>query len=242
MTEAVNSGRSGNIKVLLIEDNLGIKDIVAITLEIRWSDAELLHANLGEVGVELARTELPDLIILDLGLPDIDGFEVLSRIRGFSDVPLVILTVRGEEIDRIRGLEAGADDYMVKPFSPGELVARLKALLRRSPMTKTTAEVADNPSIRGRLTIDFNSHKVSVSGRLLKLGPREYDLLYMLVTNAGKVLSNEMLLEEVFPEHRTDTKFLEVYINKLRGKLEEDPDNPTMIISEGEAGYKFANE
>ena len=215
---------------------------MAITLELRWSDAELLHTHLGERGVELARTELPDLVLLDLGLPDIDGFEVLSQIRGFSDVPLVILTVRGEEKDRIKGLESGADDYMVKPFSPGELIARMKALLRRSPMTKTTAKVADKPSIRGRLTFDFNSQKVSVSGKLLKLGPREYDLLYMLVTNAGKVLSNEMLLEEVFPEHGTDTKFLEVYINKLREKLEEDPDNPTMIINEGGVGYKFAGQ
>jgi len=108
-------------------------------------------------------------------------------------------------------------------------------------MTKTTAKVADRLSIRGRLTIDFNSQKVSVSGKLLKLGPREYDLLYMLVTNTGKVFSNEMLLEEVFPEHGTDTKFLEVYINKLREKLEEDPDNPTMIINDGGVGYKFAD-
>jgi len=120
------------MKALLIEDDLGIKDIVNITLELRWSEANLIYTHLGEEGVELAKTELPDIIILDLGLPDTDGFEVLSQIRGFSDVPIVILTVRGEEKDRIKGLELGADDYIIKPFSPGELIARLKALLRRS--------------------------------------------------------------------------------------------------------------
>jgi two-component system KDP operon response regulator KdpE len=128
---------------------------------------------------------------------------------------------------------------MVKPFSPGELIARMKALLRRGPAIKTTAKVADKSSIKGKLTIDVNNQKVSVNGKLLKLGPREYNLLYMLVTNAGKVLSNDILLSEVFPEHGADTKFLEVYINKLREKLEDSPNNPTMIIDEGGAGYKF---
>ena len=229
------------MKVLMVEDNPEIIEIVAQIMKIRWPEVQLISTFLGKEGVELVKKELPGIVILDLGLPDIDGFQVLRQIRSFSDVPVIILTVRGGEEDKIRGLEEGADDNMVKPFSPGELVARLQALLRRSPMTKTAAEVADKPSVRGRLTIDFNSQKVSVSGKLLKLGPREYDLLYMLVTNAGKVLSNEMLLEEVFPEHGTDTKFLEVYINKLREKLEEDPDNPTMIISEGGVGYKFAD-
>ena len=227
------------MKALLIEDDLGIKDIVNITLELRWSEANLIHTHLGEKGVDLAKTELPDIIILDLGLPDTDGFEVLSQIRSFSDVPIVILTVRGEEKDRIKGLELGADDYIVKPFSPAELIARLKALLRRSQMSEITTKVADEPSIKDKLRIDFNSQSVSVGNKLLKLSPREYDLLYHLVNNAGIVLSKQVLMEEIFPEHGSDTQFLEVYINRLKDKLEEDPNNPTMILNEGGTGYKF---
>ncbi len=191
--------------------------------------------------MQLAKKELPDIIILDLGLPDIDGFEVLSQIRRFTDVPVLILSARGEEKYKIKGLELGADDYMVKPFSSGELMARLKALLRRRPMTETTAKVADKSSIRDNLKIDFTSQNVSVDGKLLKLGPREYDLLNHLVNNKGTVLSKQVLMEEVFPEHGADTQFLDVYINRLREKLEEDPHNPRIIINEGKIGYKFVD-
>ena len=227
------------MKVLLIEDDPEIMTAVAQALEFRWHEANLVFSFWGEKGVELAKTELPDIIILDLGLPDTDGFQVLRQVRSFSDVPVVILTVRGDEENKIKGLELGADDYMVKPFSPGELVARLKALLRRSQMPKTTANVADKPSIKGKLRIDFTSQGVSVGDKLLKLSPREYDLLHQLVTNAGVVLSNQTLLKEVFPEHGADTRFLEVYIKKLKEKLGEDPDSPTMIVNEGRTGYKF---
>lgn len=229
------------MKVLIIEDDPEIIDVVALTLELKWSDVSLISTFLGEKGVELAKEELPDIIILDLGLPDITGFEVLKQIRAFSDVPLVILTVRGEEMDKVRGLELGADDYMVKPFSPGELLARLKALLRRGHMPEIKAQVAGKLFVRGKLRIDFTSREVSVGDKLVKLGPREYDLLYMLVTNAGVVLLNQKLLEEVFPEHKADTQFLDVYIKKLRERLEEDPDSPEMILSEGGIGYKFVS-
>ncbi|MFC2011124.1 response regulator transcription factor [Chloroflexota bacterium] len=227
------------MKVLLIEDDPGIIDVVTLTLELRWSDVNLTSTFSGEKGVELARTELPDLIILDLGLPDTDGFQVLRRIRGFCDVPVVILTVRGEELDKIKGLEMGADDYIIKPFSPGELLARMQALLRRSQMTEAGAKVGDRPSIRGKLRVDFSSREVSLGDKILKLSPREYDLLYHLMTNEGKVLSNETLLAEIFPEHGADIKFLKVYINRLKEQLEMDPSNPTMIVNEGDMGYKF---
>jgi two-component system KDP operon response regulator KdpE len=202
----------------------------------------LIFTFLGKEGVELAKTEQPDLIMLDLGLPDIDGFQVLRQIRDFSDVPVVILTVRGEEMDKIKGLELGADDYIIKPFSPGELLARMKALLRRSSMSKTTGNVEGKssvPSIKGKLRIDFTSGEVSIGDRLLKLGPREYELLHLLVTNEGAVLSKQALLKKVFPEQEGDTRFVDVYINKLREKLEENPGEPQMILKEGETGYKF---
>ena len=230
------------MKVLLIEDNSEIVDIVTITLQLRWAEVTLISTFLGNEGVELAKTEQPDLIMLDLGLPDIDGFQVLRQIRDFSDVPVVILTVRGEEMDKIKGLELGADDYIIKPFSPGELLARMKALLRRSSMSKTTGNVDDKssvPSIKGKLRIDFTSGEVSIGDRLLKLGPREYELLHLLVTNEGAVLSKQALLKKVFPEHEGDTRFVDVYINKLREKLEENPGKPQMILKEGETGYKF---
>lgn len=230
------------MKVLLIEDNSEIVDIVTITLQLRWAEVTLISTFLGNEGVELAKTEQPDLIMLDLGLPDIDGFQVLRQIRDFSDVPVVILTVRGEEMDKIKGLELGADDYIIKPFSPGELLARMKALLRRSSMSKTTGNVDDKssvPSIKGKLRIDFTSGEVSIGDRLLKLGPREYELLHLLVTNEGVVLSKQALLKKVFPEQEGDTRFVDVYINKLREKLEENPEKPQMILKEGETGYKF---
>jgi len=230
------------MKVLLIEDNSEIVDIVTITLQLRWAEVTLISTFLGNEGVELAKTEQPDLIMLDLGLPDIDGFQVLRQIRDFSDVPVVILTVRGEEMDKIKGLELGADDYIIKPFSPGELLARMKALLRRSSMSKTTGNVDDKssvPSIKGKLRIDFTSGEVSIGDRLLKLGPREYELLHLLVTNEGTVLSKQALLKKVFPEQEGDTRFVDVYINKLREKLGENPQKPQMILKEGETGYKF---
>ncbi len=230
------------MKVLLVEDSPEIVDIVTITLKIRWPEVTLISTFLGKAGVELAKTELPDIIVLDLGLPDTDGFQVLRQIRDFSDVPVVILTVRGEETDKIRGLELGADDYIVKPFSPGELLARLRALLRRSLMSETTRKVGGKlsiPSIKGKLRIDFTSQEVSIGDRLIKLGPREYELLYHLATNEGKVVSNQTLLEKVFPENKDNIKFLEVYMKKLREKLEEYPDKPETIVNEGETGYKF---
>ena len=230
------------MKVLLIEDNSEIVDVVTITLQLRWAEVTLISTFLGNEGVELAKTEQPDLIMLDLGLPDIDGFQVLRQIRDFSDVPVVILTVRGEEMDKIRGLELGADDYIIKPFSPGELLARMKALLRRSSMSKTTGNVDDKssvPSIKGKLRIDFTSGEVSIGDRLLKLGPREYELLHLLVTNEGAVLYKQAVLKKVFPEQEDDTRFVDVYINKLKEKLGENPEKPQMILKEGETGYKF---
>jgi two-component system KDP operon response regulator KdpE len=230
------------MKVLLIEDNLGIKDIVAITLELKWSDADLIHSHLGKNGVELARTELPDIIILDLGLPDITGFEVLRHVRKFSDVPVIILTARGEEKNKLEGLDLGADDYIVKPFSSNELIARMKALLRRSQMTEKTDKIIDRAHTRDKLRIDFSTEEVRIGGKLLKLSPREFELLSLLVTDEGKVLSNQVLLEKVFPEQKDDIRFLKVYMNRLSEKLGDNPDNPTIILNEGGQGYKFIGQ
>lgn len=228
------------MKVLLIEDDPEIIESVALILDFRWPEASLISTFFGEKGVGLVKTEVPDVIILDLGLPDMDGFEVLRQIRSFSDVPLVILTVMGDEINKIKGLELGADDYIVKPFSPGEFLARVKAILRRRETPATRAEVTEKPFIRGRLRIDFASQEVSVGDKLLKLIPSEYALLYELVTNEGEVLSNQVLLEKVFgPGQAPNTEYLRIFIKRLKEKLEQEPGNPTMILYEEGKGYRF---
>jgi len=230
------------MRVLVVEDSTDIIETVALTLELRWPEANLISTSYGEKGVELAKKQLPDVIILDLGLPDMDGFEVLRQIRGFSDVPLIILTARGDEGAKIKGLEMGADDYIVKPFSAGEFLARVKAALRHSQMPAKTAKVGEKPFIRGSLRIDFTSREVSVDDKPIRLTRSEYDLLYQLVTNEGKVLSSQMLLDKVWgPEHTADTEYVKVYIESLRKSLKEPPGNPTMILNVGDTGYKFVS-
>ncbi|MFH1032117.1 MAG: response regulator transcription factor [Chloroflexota bacterium] len=227
------------MKVLSVEDSTEIIESVAQTIELRWPEASLLSTTFGQTGVELAQKEHPDVVILDLGLPDIDGFQVLRQIRRFSDVPVVILTVRGEEMDKIRGLELGADDYMVKPFSPGEFLARVKAVIRRKQMPPAATEPAQKPFIRGALRIDFRSREISIGNKLMKVSPREYDLLSELVTNEGKVLSKQRLLEKIWgPDRREDFSFLEAYINRLKEMLQKEPGHPMMILNEDE-GYKL---
>ena len=228
------------MKILIIEDDPTIIELVARALKTTWVEVNLISTVYGEEGIELVKKELPEIIILDLMLDDMDGFEVLRQIRLFSDVLVVILTARGDEDNKIRGLQEGADDYIVKPFSTGELVARMKSLIRRKDITEATAKVAEKPSTR-RLSIDFANQKVSVGGSLLRLGPSAYELLYLLVTSEGAVFSKKALMKKVFPERGDDfdTEIVDIFINKLREKLEEDPKNPKMILNDGTTGYKF---
>jgi DNA-binding response OmpR family regulator len=184
------------------------------------------------------REELPDLVLLDVMMPEMDGFETLQRIREVSNVPVIMLTVKSEEEDKVRGLELGADDYVTKPFSPRELSSRIKALLRRtempSPMEKTVLKIDD------RLSIDFERHEVWVEDERIKLRPTEYRLLYHLVNNSGWVMSHETLLSKVWgPEYRDEIQYLRLYINYLRKKIEVDPANPRYILTERGLGYRF---
>lgn len=228
------------MKLLIIEDSTEIVETVAQTINLRWPEASLLSTGSGQAGVELAKKELPDLIVLDLGLPDINGFEVLRQIRRFSDVPVVILTVRGEEIDKIRGLELGADDYITKPFSPGEFLARLKAALRHKQMPTATGGTAEKPFIRGGLRIDFQTREVAVGNQLIKLSPSHYELLRELVINEGKVLSRQMLLEKVWgPNFTGNIDYVDVYIKGLKEILDKEPGHPIQIMEEGGTGYKL---
>jgi DNA-binding response OmpR family regulator len=192
----------------------------------------------GYQALEKVTREIPDLVILDIMMPDMDGFEALTKIREISSVPVIFLSVKAEEQDRVHGLDLGADDYITKPFSPRELVSRIKAVLRRtepeSNNRKTIIVVDDD------LKIDFEQRRVWVRGKEVRLRATEYRLLYQLVSNAGKLLTHETLLSRVWgPEYRDEDQYVRLYITYLRQKIEKDPKNPVYIISERGLGYRF---
>ncbi len=226
------------MKILIVEDSLEIIDAVAQTIELRWPEASFISTTMGETGVEMARTEQPDIIILDLGLPDVTGFQVLREIRSFSNVPVVILTVRGEEIDKIKGLEMGADDYVMKPFSPGELLARLRAVHRRRERATQTYYSNGKTYIRDKLRVDFTSHEVSVGDKRLKLAPSVYEILYELIANETKVVSRQQLLEKT---GETSIEYIDYCVKKLKETLEAELGHPVLIVEEDGKSYKFVS-
>jgi len=226
------------MKVVIIEDDPEIVEAVSLCFDLRWPDVEVVSANEGINGLDLIEKESPDIVILDVGLPDIDGFEVCRRIRLFADVPIIMLTVKDQEFDKVKGLELGADDYITKPFSHVELLARVKAVLRRSTMPQLEEE--EEPLTVGKLRIDFASHEVRVDGTEVKLTPTEYSLLHFLARNAGRVIQHRVLLEKVWGADYVDsTDYLKVYIQRLRVKLMDDPQNSKIILSERGVGYKL---
>lgn len=227
-----------NMKILVIEDNPQIIEAISLCFELRWPEVSITSASNGNQGVEMVEAESPDMIILDLGLPDIDGFTVLRDVRSFSDVPIIILTIRGNEIDKVKGLELGADDYIVKPFNHAELLARIKAVLRRTtmPQLKDTEQIVISPELK----IDFATPCLHRKGQTVKLTPIESNLLYHLVRNEGKTLSHRYLLEKIWGEEYSDAiEYLKVYIQRLRSKLEDDSNQPKIVTTERGLGYKF---
>ncbi len=230
------------MKILVIEDSLDIIDAVAQIIELRWPEASFISTTLGETGVEMARREQPDVIILDLGLPDVDGFQVLREIRAFSGVPVIILTIRQEEIDKIKGLELGADDYIVKPFLPGEFLARVRAVLRRRQIPQEGDYTDEKTFIRGRLRVDFVSQEVSIGDKLLKFSPSQFEILHELVANENKVVSKQKLLEKIGgSEQRTSTEYLDACVKRLKETLEREPSHRMSIVAENEEGYKLVS-
>jgi DNA-binding response OmpR family regulator len=221
-------------RVLIADDDPLIQRLVRTHLD--RAGYRVLTAADGEAALDVAAADQPDLIVLDLMLPKLDGFEVCKRIREFSLVPVVMLTARGEQVDKLRGFEAGADDYLTKPFSPPELLARIQAVLRRVQQTASSSA----PSVVrcGELTIDFVRRRVIMHEETIKLTPTEFQLLQQLALNAGKVMSHTELLTKVWgPEYRDDRDYLWAYVRHLRRKLEADPDNPKRILSEPGYGY-----
>jgi len=224
--------------ILVVDDEPRMVRFVRMNLELEGY--RVSTASNGMEAIDKVREELPDLVILDIMMPEMDGFETLERIRQISSVPVIMLTVKAEEEDKVRGLELGADDYVTKPFSPRELVSRVKAALRRAempaPVRKTTIVIDED------LTVDFQRREVLVRGKRIKLRPTEYRLLYHLVNNAGWVMTHEMLLSKVWGyEYRDDTHLLRLYITYLRQKIEPDPSHPKYIFNERGVGYRFVD-
>lgn len=211
-----------------------------IRLNLEHDGFEVIEATSGTQALGLLRDRLPDLILLDVMMPELDGFETLQLIREISTVPVIMLTAKGEEEDRVRGLELGADDYISKPFSPREMVSRVKAVLRR---TETPSHsIHEQIVVDERLSIDFDRREIFVDGTLVQLRPTEFKLLYHLVQNAGWVVPHDQLLAKVWGyEYREETHYLRLYINYLRQKLEPDPSNPVYILTERGVGYRFVD-
>ena len=226
------------MRILVVDDEPDLIESVRLGFELQWREIELLESGTGEDALDRVEQDHPDIVLLDIGLPDVDGFEVLRRIRAFSDVPVVMLTARDDAMDKVKGLELGADDYITKPFNHLEMMARVKAVLRRLSMPTPTSRA---PSFQaGELEVDFAAHEARLHGERLELTPTEYKLLYHLVRNAGHVLEHETLLAKVWGrEYVDEVDYLRVYVRRLRDKLGDDPERPRYIRTERGLGYRF---
>lgn len=223
------------VKVLIIEDELSIRKFIIAGLDKQMY--QVLEATKGEEGIRLLAMHSPDLLLLDLGLPDIDGLKVITEIRTWSKIPIIVISARGKEEDKILALDAGADDYLTKPFSVSELQARIRALLRR-----LKKDEKDSPTVFefGDLKIEFPSRQVFLGSELIHLTPKEYNLLKLLVDNQGCVITHKQLLLSVWGQaYLAQPHYVRVFMKNIRHKLKEDPTKPKYIITEPGVGYRF---
>lgn len=227
---------SGPRLILVVDDDPHMVQFIRMYLE--QEGYQVIEAHTGLEALDRVREALPDLVLLDVMMPELDGFETLKLLREISDVPVIMLTVRADRADRIRGLELGADDYLTKPFSPRELSRRIKAVLRRAEATGLMKRGL--VQVDERLSIDFSRREILVKGKAVRLRPTEYRLLYHLVSNAGWVIPHEVLLSRVWGyAYREEIQYLRLYIMYLRQKIEEDPAHPRYILTERGVGYRF---
>jgi two-component system KDP operon response regulator KdpE len=225
-------------KILVVDDEAQIRKFLRISLGA--SGHQVVEAETAEAGIALAKSEPLDLVILDLGLPDMDGQEAISAIRESSAVPIIVLSVRSTEVDKVEALDRGADDYVVKPFGIGELMARLRAALRQQPANGKNA--SDVLKVGG-LQMDFGRRVISRDSQEIRLSKREYDLLRFLAASPDHVVTHKEILAAVWgPAHTEDTVYLRVYVNQLRQKLETDPTDPKLILTEPGVGYRLATQ
>ena len=226
------------MKILIVDDDPQLLDAVGVGFQLQWEDCTVVSARDGEEGLRAFTEHDPDVVVLDVGLPIRNGFEVLREIRKVSDVPVIMLTARDEEIDEVRGLELGADDYIRKPFSYLALLARIKAALRRAELPPPEEAVPD--FVAGELAINFQSHQITLRGQRVPLTPVEYKVLYHLVRNVGRLMPHQALLNRVWgPEYGATPNHLKVYISRLRSKLEPDSQSARLIETERGLGYRF---
>ncbi len=222
-------------RILVIDDEPDVLRAVGLTINLQEPTWEVLTAQRGEDGLDLIESAAPDAVLLDLQMPDVDGFEVLERIRLFSDVPVIILTVRDGELDKVRGLQLGADDFVVKPFGHLELLARLRSVLRRAA---GHASPDEPPFVLDDLRIEWGPHRVTMLGASVRLTSTEYRLLEVLAHNAGRVVENGVLLARVWGHDAQDeTDYLKTYVHRLRMKLGDDPSQPHYLRTERGTGY-----
>jgi two-component system, OmpR family, KDP operon response regulator KdpE len=222
------------IRILVVDDEPQIRRFLRTSLSARGYD--VIEAAGGKEAVIRATGEKPDVIVLDLGLPDVDGMEVIRQLREWSRVPIIVLSVRAGETDKIEALNAGADDYVTKPFGMGELIARIGTALRHRVQSETSEPVFESSNLK----VDLSKRQVFVDGREVKLTPTEYDLLRYLVTHAGKVVTHQQLLREVWGPHSVnETHYVRVYVGQLRQKIEPDPAQPRYILTEPGVGYRL---
>jgi DNA-binding response OmpR family regulator len=232
------NARDGKL-ILVVDDEPRMIGFIRMNLELEGH--HVIEAHDGLEALEAIRTKLPDVVLLDVMMPELDGFETLRMLREFSSIPVIMLTAKGEENDKVYGLELGADDYITKPFGPRELSSRVKAVLRRAEMPSTSPEQAVL-KIDDRLQVDFNRREVIVEGEHIKLRPTEYRLLYHLIENAGWTVPHDQLLAKVWGyEYRDEAHYVRLYVNYLREKVEEDPANPKYILTERGVGYRFVD-
>lgn len=225
---------SSRHRILVVDDERPIRRLLHTSLTAEGYES--IEAETGAQALAMAAREKPDAVLLDLGLPDQDGLDVLRQIREWSRVPVVVVTVRADESEKVAALDAGADDYVTKPFGMRELVARLRTALRHG----TQAELGAPVFVSGRLSVDLTKRRVSIDGHEVKLSPKEYDLLRLFVRHAGRVLTHQMILKEIWgPAHTDDTQYLRVYVGQLRQKLQDDPSEPALIRTEPGVGYRF---
>lgn len=224
-------------RILVVDDEPRMIGFIRMNLELEGH--QVLEAHSGLEALEAIRTKLPDVVLLDVMMPELDGFETLKMLREFSSIPVIMLTAKGEENDKVYGLELGADDYVTKPFGPRELSSRIKAVLRRADMPSSGPDQAVL-RIDDRLQVDFNRREVIVNGEHIKLRPTEYRLLYHLIENAGWTVPHDQLLAKVWGyEYRDEAHYVRLYVNYLREKIEEDPSKPKYILTERGVGYRF---
>ena len=224
-------------RILLVDDEISIQRAVVPLLRSRGYDVEA--ASTGKEALSALDAAMPDVVILDLGLPDIDGLQVCERIRSRSDVPIIVLSARGTEPQKVAALDRGADDYVTKPFGPEELLARVRAALRR---TLAAAEPSTGQMVRGEVTIDFDRHRAYRQGQEVRLTPKEFDLLVLLATRAGQVVTHRAILKAIWGPNAVDQpEHLRVLMGQLRKKLEPDPSRPRYLLTEPWVGYRFAD-